>query len=83
MENWSSHINVRQCKLPNKENNKIFRKEQCIIIKESIPQEDMTTLNVWCAPNIRVSKYMSDKTDRTEGIKRQTLICIDFNTPLM
>lgn len=55
----SGYINIRQNRLQNKE---IIRDKEryFLMIKESTPKEDITTLNVYI-PNNRASKYIKQK----------------------
>ena len=53
-----------------------------IMIKGSIQEEDITTVNIY-APNIRVPQYIRQMLTATKGeIKSNTIIVGDFNTPL-
>ena len=49
-ENWSSNPHIRQNRPENKENYKRWRRYY-IMIKGSIQEEDITTVNIY-APNI-------------------------------
>ena len=51
------------------------------MIKGSI-QEDITIINIY-APNIGASQYVRQKLTRMKGeINNNTIIVVDFNTPL-
>ena len=53
-----------------------------IMIKGSIPEEDITIINIY-APNIGVPQYVRQMLTSMKGeINNNTLIVGDFNTPL-
>ena len=58
-------------------------KEGCyIMIKGSIHEEDITTINI-CAPNIGSAQYVRQMLTSMKGeINSNTIIVGDFNTPL-
>ena len=52
------------------------------MIKESIQEEDITTINIF-APNIGAPQYIRQMRTSTKGeINSNTIIVGDFNTPL-
>ena len=54
----------------------------CIMIKVSIQEEDITTVNIY-APNIGVPQYIRQMLTAIKGeIDSNTVIVGDFNTPL-
>ena len=58
------------------------KEEHCIMIKGSIQEEDITTVNIY-APNIGAPQYIRQTlTDITGEIDSNTIIVGDFNTPL-
>ena len=58
------------------------KEEHYIMIKGSIQEEDITTVNIY-APNIGAPQYIRQTlTDVTGEIDSNTIIVGDFNTPL-
>jgi len=58
------------------------KEEHYIMIKGSIQEEDITTVNIY-APNIGAPQYIRQTlTDITGEIDSNTIIVGDFNTPL-
>ena len=52
------------------------------MIKGSIQEEDLTIVNI-CAPNIGAPQYIRQAlTDIKEKFDNNTIIAVDFNTPL-
>ena len=55
---------------------------QYIMIKGSIQEEDITTINIY-APNIGATQYVRQMWTSMKGeINNNTIIVGDFNTPL-
>ena len=59
-----------------------YKKEHYIMIKESIQEEDITIVNIY-APNIEAPQYIRQTlTDIKGKIDSNTIIVVNFNTPL-
>lgn len=60
----------------------VTRECYCIIIKKSIQQEYITTINIY-VPNIGASKYLKQTFTKLKGgIDNSTIMVEYFNTPL-
>ena len=80
-ESWSSNLHTRQndFKIKNITRDK---EGHYIMIKGSIQEEDITTVNIY-APNIGAPQYIRQTLTEIKGeIDSSTIIVGDFNTPL-
>ena len=60
----------------------LFRSGHYIMIKGSIQEEDITIVNIY-APNIGAPQYIRQMLTAIKGkINSNTIIVLDFNTPL-
>nr|KAF6469814.1 hypothetical protein HJG59_011171 [Molossus molossus] len=58
------------------------KEDHCIILKRSMPQEDITSVNIY-APNIGTAKYIKKLLEDFKGeINSNTVTVGDFNIPL-
>ena len=78
-ESWSSNPHIRQNR-PKVKDITRHKERHYIMIKGSIPEEDVTIVNIY-APNIGAPQYrIQTVTDIKEETDSNTII-VDFNTP--